>query len=578
MRFITKILLGILLSVFTFPSYAANTAPKLAPIPEQIIPLGQVVIVQPVATDVDDDTLEYKVRYAPPSANINSHTGLFFWKPETLGTFKIGIVAKETNHDDEDNLSTQQIFNISVTSNSLVEFGLSRAGIEKIDEALIKTLPPEAFARFNELEVRRLAPSNFKVITPEQFAQFTSSAISGITPEQFRSLPGRHLNVLNAESMTGLTPQIIRMFKPEHFKSLNESEFRRLPSRKITHILMNVDRLRVAPKDVNYLLPSDWKMNDQNGKLAVPPGSRLTFKSLHSDRNISEKTQLPYGMPDLNSHLALGGETEDSVLSDLNGVLSEQKLSNFHFLQNATDGVVSARGGAQESGEVEYAMIPDARNIIQKADSEQVGLNISEDKKLELVTAQKQAFSMLPAPKDLTALEQLLGDEGSIEMRHNGEILLTYFDENTNNYQSRVVMFNYVVQQAEATSNERRARIDWPQRDAKNIRAIREGRVVYDDGSEQTMYATVVYPETLIGLLYGISGMDNVIYNADGSFSINLSGTDYLLISSDSYVSQQLDEGETITPSVSLKSSNELEYIVQDKEIMMTFTLMITSV
>ncbi|MCV6637583.1 hypothetical protein [Candidatus Albibeggiatoa sp. nov. NOAA] len=576
MHYLTKILLTIsslsLLLLYTTTSHA-NSAPRLLPILDEVVVLGQAVVVQPKAVDIDRDPLQFKLRYTPPSAVINSQTGLFSWRPSAVGTFKIAITVEETNHGD-DNLSAQQVFNVTVISRKLVEFGLSQLDIEKLDSETVKDLPDELFSIFDDLDIQKLPPETFEALSPEQFAQFTASAICGITEAQFSLLPFEHLGYLNAQSITGFTPQIIRMFNPNHLKIINDNEIRRIPSRTVANILTNLDTQQVLPQDIEHLLPVNWKIDRITGKLSAPAGASLTFRALNLDRNISAQTQLPYDIPDLNTHLALGGDTDDSVLSDLNELLAQNQLSHLQLSQNK-GGVVSAKG-LQNGEEIEYAMMPDPRRIIQKANDDKAGLNISGNNSLELVTSQKQAFSMLPAPKSLAALEQLVGEKGSIKVDKNGEVLLRYFDEDTQSYRRSFVMFDYIVQKS-PNRRSQRGRIELPpRRNDRLLREIREGRVVYNDGSTQNIYPTVLYPEVLIGLLYAVSGMELVTYNIDGSFAINLSSANYVLLPLDGFTSQTLDADEVVNPSIHLQSENILTYIVQSDTQLLTFSLLIS--
>ncbi|MEK7990051.1 MAG: hypothetical protein VSS52_003530, partial [Thiotrichaceae bacterium] len=575
MRYLAKSLLKIsgfcLLLFHANFSYAINTAPRLLPITDEVVVLGQAVVVQAQVIDDEKDSLQFKLRYAPPSAHINSQTGLFSWRPAAIGTFKIAIIVEETNHD-TDNLQTQKIFNVTVFNKELAEFGLSQLDIAQLDSTLIQTLPAEAFSTFTDVDVQKLPAETFLTISPQQFAQFTASAVCGISTDQFSQLPTELLAYLNAQSMTGFTPQIIQMFRAKHLQTLNKREIKRIPSRTIASILTNLDAKQVLSTEIEDLLPESWEINAKTGKLSAPTGTFLTFKALHLDRKISDKTQLPYDVPDLSTHFAFGGDTNESVLDDLNQLLAQNALSHLQLSQNH-GGIVSAQG--QKNGvEIEYAMFPDARNIVQKAEHEQQGLNVADNHSLEFVTHQKHVFSMLPAPKDLAALEQLVGEKGTIKIDKNGEILLRYFDEETQDYRRSFVMFDYIVQKL-SIRNER-ARIELPQRDEKNIRAIREGRVVYNDGSAQNIYPTVLYPETLIGLLYAISGIEQVIYNIDGSFSVNLSGANYVLLPLDGFSSQQVDAGQVINPSVNLSSENILDYTVQDGNTVLGFKLLIS--
>jgi len=105
--------------------------------------------------------------------------------------------------------------------------------------------------------------------------------------------------------------------------------------------------------------------------------------------------------------------------------------------------------------------------------------------------------------------------------------------------------------------------------------AIREGRVVFDDGTSQTTYPAVLYPETFINLLSNYSGVQNVIYNVDGSFSLSFQGQSISLLPT--YGTTTTSTYNYVAPSISTFDGS-LIYKVYDSgnHLLLTHTLIIS--
>jgi len=104
---------------------------------------------------------------------------------------------------------------------------------------------------------------------------------------------------------------------------------------------------------------------------------------------------------------------------------------------------------------------------------------------------------------------------------------------------------------------------------------IREGRVVYSDGSSQTIYPAVLYPQTFVSLAYGYAGVENLILNVDGSYGLVFNGTSYLLLPTYNLSVRGLDPWETVAPSITQNSDGTITYTVQDDDRLVSMKLII---
>jgi hypothetical protein len=214
----------------------------------------------------------------------------------------------------------------------------------------------------------------------------------------------------------------------------------------------------------------------------------------------------------------------------------------------------------------QHAFIVDVNNVQQLDTNAETAVKTDAKGQFTVTTSERQQFPLLPAPKSPTALADVLGSDSQVELNEWGDVLLKI------NGEYIVVIFSSEI---ETTTGEQAG--FYPP-DANNTRAIREGRVVYNDGTSQTTYPATLYPETLIGLLQQIAGVDNVIYNIDGSYSLSYNGQALSLLPNYGTVIQSLDEWERIDPSLTLVEGN-LQYTVQDtgNNLLVTSTLTISS-
>lgn len=106
---------------------AANTAPVIAPIEDQTITEGRILVLTNFAADADipSQTLTFSLDSpVPPGATINSNTGVFRWRPNEIqgGTnYDVAIIVADNGTP---SLSATQRFQITVLD-TLPDFSVS---------------------------------------------------------------------------------------------------------------------------------------------------------------------------------------------------------------------------------------------------------------------------------------------------------------------------------------------------------------------------------------------------------------------------------------------------------------------
>jgi len=93
-----------------------NTAPSLAPIPDQTINVGVTVNVTSVATDPDvpPQTLTFFLLAGPTNASLGASSGIFTWRPLVTQADTTNLVTVKVSDDGSPSLSATQSFSVIV--------------------------------------------------------------------------------------------------------------------------------------------------------------------------------------------------------------------------------------------------------------------------------------------------------------------------------------------------------------------------------------------------------------------------------------------------------------------------------
>ena len=109
-----------------------------------------------------------------------------------------------------------------------------------------------------------------------------------------------------------------------------------------------------------------------------------------------------------------------------------------------------------------------------------------------------------------------------------------------------------------------------------NDRKRQEARIVYEDGSAQTIYATVVKPDIFIETGLKLKGITDINYHSDGSFDIVYQGEHLKLYPTFNPTVSEVEKGMRVKPNIEINPEGSLTYTVQDKQQLIQSHLLIS--
>ncbi|MDM8566739.1 BspA family leucine-rich repeat surface protein [Candidatus Halobeggiatoa sp. HSG11] len=417
------------------------------------------------------------------------------------------------------------------------DFGFDSDKIDELQADDIDILEPEIFATLEEEQIAEIPAETFAAIEEEQLNQFTEEAVAVISPEQFAEMPAEALAGLNENTIDDLSVPVLNKFTPQHIDNLNSAKFRNMPSRDISRLLVNLNTKNIATKDIDKLLPDDWKLDRDTGKITAPIGSKIT------PRYIPKSVNMP-NIPDMNSSIGLGG-SGTSLMDSTTESLAKEDLTDF-VLSQEESGILNVDGIGDQEGK-QYAFIPDAENVIQvDTDEIPIGLDVGAGGFYTITTPEGQQYKVIPAPKDPEALSKAIN--GRVKIGKRGDVLMQLSNKVRNARSFQVVMFDPFVEQApeswcvfdditgesmcdfDNASMDMQPGIHFPRNRAKL--KLPQAKVVYDDGSSQSFTPTVYSPETFLTEGLKFPGVEKIAFNMNGTFYVLHEGREYIVMPS----------------------------------------------
>ncbi|MEK7990678.1 MAG: fibronectin type III domain-containing protein, partial [Thiotrichaceae bacterium] len=474
---------------------------------------------------------------------------------------------------------------------TILDFCVYQTEVKEINQNdLAGRIEPAAFSTFTPEMMKQLPPEDMALLTEEGLAFLDSNAAKQMTGEQFENILLESLKGLAPETLDALPVNIVKNMNAEQIANLDQEQFKdetgdkTKQSRAVTKLLTNISKqvLKDSGIDPADLLPENWQIDPETQEIKPSVGSRVVYKSFEL-QNKHENLNMPE-TPDFSSGFGINGEGTP-LIDNLNQGLGQTQLddastplfrledvSKFRFKQK-DNSILNVLGSAEFSDFV-FSFLPDT-STIQQTDKDEVSVGLTQVAGgfLQITMPNNQQFVMIPSPDKPDELHAIFGEDAIIQINDKGEVFITYIDGDTVRF--LVIMFNALVEND--TDSERLVFIaDITSTRSRNSRAIREGRVVFSDGTAQNVYPAVLYPELLIGLLSQI-GAENVIYNVDGTFSLSFNGQVLTLLPTYDTQAQSLDVWERIDSSLNVEN-NELVYSVQDTNTsqLMTFRLVIS--
>ncbi len=451
---------------------------------------------------------------------------------------------------------------IELDKPSLDEVNLDRQTLQNLDPNGIQLLPPESFEALNQNTVEIMPADAFTGLSAEQLAAMDEDAIEGLQVSQSQQIPPSSFSGLTEKNIGGFRPEVIQTFSKESVAAMDGERIRQAKGRDLSKVITNLSPEQVSPADVKNILPTDWSIDETTGELKVPAGTSIQLKA-KQPKNTNDKVRIPENIPDLATQFGLGGgqDNASTVLDSMNAALQDNELGN-SFSQNDS-GIVQLDG--------KFAFLPDFRAMRQGDSDATREFKQNRDGSFTVVTDDLQEIPLIPAPKDPVAAQSVLSRYGNIEfdMRDAGDVILSLKADGTR----RAGTSRYVVSFDSSVETV-------PEDTEAGISTDSSGNLIliYEDGTSQQVYSTVIDPDQFIELALAISGVENIVYNNDGTFSLVFSGANYLLTTQTNIVSTTLADGVSISPYITTTSSGMIQYTIQEGQEQIDMFLVISAV
>ncbi|MCP4695892.1 MAG: VCBS repeat-containing protein, partial [Gammaproteobacteria bacterium] len=482
----------------------------------------------------------------------------------------------------------------------LAEFGLAARDIPTLDADAVKALDPAAFSAFDAENVAALSISAVSGLSAAQLTNLAADALNGLTPGQFQSIPDLVLRGLTAKNIGGLPVDVIAEFTPEDISALNINDIRQAEGRDIARMLTNF-ACDITPEQAAVLAPPDWQIDLSSGIITVPPGSGLGFNAIVQDVDLTGAVSLPE-LPDLGTVFGIGACRDGTtLLAEFNQTLDDMGLDTVEFSQQK-DGIVSITTDADEIGGtagLDLRFIPVTKNIVQVGEEVKTGISVDKNGRYLITITDKKQFPLTPAPADPAGLAAAMGTGGSIKLGESGDVLLKFKDSlRQASWVFRAVIFDPFIEPAPAgiciDISFGNVQCNWagvPPYQQPGIHLFspfspfsragtdgEESRAVYNDGTSQKIYLTVLSPETFEEKMREIEGVENITFKVtDGSFNMVYRGRSSHLSADLDSRAVPLAEGVHIEPEITISlDGDRLEYTVQSEALAITSTVRVS--
>ncbi len=411
---------------------------------------------------------------------------------------------------------------------------------------------PEAFSIFFDSDLQKIPPNAMQSLTPTQFSFIPDMTLDAMSKEQFEMIPIKSFSGLTDKNMVGFSGELIDLMTAEHVEMINQDAVAALTGWGTSKFLTNFDPELITLETAQKFLKPDWSM-DENGLLTAPANTPINLATFRLPANFPEQIGIDYDFPNFTTGFGFAGRGEP-ILQQINAILTNNP-QNIRSVRQREDGliIVDSVDGTQR------AFIANTYGLMQLGVEAETGVTLDEmTGRLNIITEAKQQFSFIPAPKNYFLLGDSIGEDSKAHCYQQGNVLLEIKQNNP-----VVVMFAPNVVDSSDDKGVYLA-------EETNERAIREGRVVFEDGTAQTIYPTVLHPETFMDLVKQIQGVESIVYNVDGSFNLVFFGQNYALLPTFNTSSQTLNAGERVAPNLTLNSDGSVAYKVQDDNLLLT--------
>ena len=231
--------------------------------------------------------------------------------------------------------------------------------------------------------------------------------------------------------------------------------------------------------------------------------------------------------------------------------------------------------GTGEAEGIKYSFIPDVDNVIQvDTDRIPIGLSIGEGGFYTITTPEGQQYKVTPAPKDPIAFSEAIGG-GKVIVGKRGDVMMELAISTRRGDTRRVMIFDPFIKPPSndlCIENARKEIVCDFDKAPEHLRPglhifrrtnrkiqIELGNVIYNDGSSQNIMPTLLLPYVFIKEAFKFEGVENVGFNANGTFYVIHKGETYLIIPN--FEVQNKEVTAEVQPSIEI-NGKQLKYIV----------------
>jgi len=409
------------------------------------------------------------------------------------------------------------------------DFGLEPEDIAELDAETLGDLEPAALGSFAASDVTQIPPDAFVALEAAQIAEMQKESLEGMTTEQFEQMPVETLSGLTSENMGGLSTEVLDDFTPELLEALDVKAFQQMPGEDISKWLTQLNTEKITPQEVARLVPKNWRLDLTTGAINAPIGAALTFRIL-PQRQFSGNVIFPTRIPDLYKGFGFGGRG-NPLIEEIERFLVGKKID--FVLSQDENGILRVENTKLK---LLYTFIPDADNAIQVDTGKiPVGLTIDAVGFYTITTPDGIQYQVIPAPQNPVALSELLGGT-EVVIGERGDVLVELPAKTRRGGARQVMIFDPLVEPADedicvevapgetfcefdnAPEHIQRPGLHLPTDNKRSTRAGEQAKVVYPDGTAQTVRPTVLSPDIFIQEGFKFDGVERMLFKANGRF------------------------------------------------------------
>ncbi|MDM8560690.1 hypothetical protein [Candidatus Parabeggiatoa sp. HSG14] len=491
--------------------------------------------------------------FAQLPASTDSTNGTGTEKPPTDGISEASTEKPSTDGTSETGVETSQ--SLPNTLNDAASDQISKIPPESfttLNREQVTVIPPKAFSNFTDKQIAAISPVAISGMTVEQIAQTQKNTLSGITAIQFEQIPLETLSGLTSENMGGLSRNVIREFTSEKISVLDIEQFKQMPSIEISKFFTHFDSEKMSISDIEGLIPDNWKLDLETGALTAPVGTEIILQIFSID--LSSQVRIP-PIPDLNVGFGVSG----GGTPVLEGMEQSFITANLEYLSPSQNdqGIIEVKNTQNEK--ITYNFIPDVGNIVQVAqENNPADIKLDDGGFYHVITSDGLQIQFSPTSKDLEELSEIL-DDGKVSVGSQGDTLIELSD------QTEIVgIFNPVTETVSESSENVEAEFNWIQKPGTGIG--QKAQITYEDGTTQTIYPTFPHPDTFIETALKLDGIEEVTFNANGTFAVLYNGQHYLIMPNFGTKTRELAEDESSEASIVIENGTLTYTVLVDSE------------